>query len=168
MYIKELPDPEAVGGKGKTFRQMVVSKIDVRDHDECWPSTCAVTGKGYGKFGFNKKFYLMPRATYHCFVVPIPPDLVVLHSCDNPVCCNPSHLSAGTISDNHQDMIRKGRAARKGATGERNSHARLTRQQVDDMRAMYAGGGWSYHKLAPVFGVAWQTIADVISGRHWK
>jgi hypothetical protein len=36
--------------------------------------------------------------------------MVVMHSCDNPPCCNPAHLSAGTVRDNALDMIAKGRA----------------------------------------------------------
>jgi hypothetical protein len=39
----------------------------------------------------------------------IPSDLVVLHSCDNPRCCNIRHLSIGTQADNLKDMFQKGR-----------------------------------------------------------
>jgi hypothetical protein len=33
-----------------------------------------------------------------------------LHTCDNPPRVRQSHLFTGTLSDNTQDMIRKGRA----------------------------------------------------------
>lgn len=37
------------------------------------------------------------------------PAVKVLHSCDNPPCCNPRHLSFGTQADNITDMHSKGR-----------------------------------------------------------
>lgn len=35
--------------------------------------------------------------------------MVIMHSCDNPKCVNPAHLSQATNSDNIKDMHRKDR-----------------------------------------------------------
>ena len=40
---------------------------------------------------------------------PILDDLCVLHHCDNPPCCDVTHLFLGTKADNNVDMASKGR-----------------------------------------------------------
>lgn len=42
-------------------------------------------------------------------VGPIPAGRVVMHSCDNPCCVRPSHLTVGSVADNQADMASKGR-----------------------------------------------------------
>lgn len=65
--------------------------------------------RGYGKLNINGKQKRAHRVSYEMFKHKIPPGLVVMHSCDNPGCVNPDHLSTGTQNDNIQDMIKKGR-----------------------------------------------------------
>jgi hypothetical protein len=40
---------------------------------------------------------------------PIPPGMVILHTCDFPPCINPAHLKLGTRAENNKDMKAKGR-----------------------------------------------------------
>jgi hypothetical protein len=42
---------------------------------------------------------------------PVPDGLIVRHKCDNPPCVNPDHLLVGTMQDNTNDMISRGRAS---------------------------------------------------------
>lgn len=67
---------------------------------------------------------------------PPPGKPFAMHSCDNPSCYEPSHLSWGSPNDNVQDAKRKGRVP----NGEGHWNARLTAGQVQEIRRRKAGG----------------------------
>lgn len=88
-------------------------KVLTQGRDDCWLWKAAVNGTGRGQFRMDRghsSTTTAPRAAYTLFVGEIPEGMVVMHSCDEPMCVNPRHLSLGSLSDNTQDMIRKGRA----------------------------------------------------------
>lgn len=86
----------------------------------------------------------------------------VCHRCDNPPCCNPDHLFLGTPAENSADMARKGRAARN-APG-----AKLTDEQVREIRRRYAAGEGSTHVLAPQYGVTAMSVWKVVAGKTYR
>jgi hypothetical protein len=52
----------------------------------------------------------------------IPAGLDVMHKCDNPPCCNPSHLELGTRKQNLQDSAARGRHPLKAKTHCKRGH----------------------------------------------
>lgn len=102
----------------------------------------------------------------------IPPGLVVLHSCDNPPCVNPAHLSVGTQGENNADRDRKGRVCRekhRAATpkGEAHAHHKLTEAQVLEIRRRGEEGEGAY-SIAPDFGVTRRAVDYILSGKTWR
>lgn len=87
----------------------------VRKSDGCWPWIKSRQPYGYGRFNYQGKQVQAHRVAWILTNGPIPDDLCVLHSCDNPPCCNPDHLFLGTKGDNNRDCIRKGRGRWKVA-----------------------------------------------------
>ncbi len=82
------------------------SKVD-RSGD-CWLWTAARRPLGYGALKVGGRVLHAHRVAYELVYGKIPPDLIVLHICDNPPCVNPAHLRVGTRSENTRDMYAKG------------------------------------------------------------
>ena len=148
------------------------SYVDNHRAGECWPWLRARSG-GYGQLQFAGRVQKAHRVAYQLAVGPLRSDLVVMHTCDNPPCCNPAHLVLGTRIDNNRDRVSKGRSAtgdRHGTRthpglwrGERNGRARLTEAQVRAIRLTTS----SVSQLARDYGVSRRAIAGVISRRKW-
>jgi hypothetical protein len=89
-------------------------RVDRRSDAECWPWLGSSDRDGYGLVTVRK-----PKRRRGAHRVALALSLgvdvdelrgcVVRHSCDNPPCCNPAHLSSGTQADNMSDAWDKGR-----------------------------------------------------------
>jgi hypothetical protein len=99
------------------------------DPAACWLWVGTRYPNGYGQFWTGQHKIGAHRFSYELAHGPITERLWVCHSCDNPPCVNPAHLSLGSQLENMQDKVRKGRAA----TGERNGkHTHPERIQRGD------------------------------------
>jgi hypothetical protein len=86
------------------------SRIEKKDPDECWPFLLkSRNSKGYGRIAIGQRLYLPHVVAYIGIHGDIPKGLLILHRCDNPICCNPSHLYAGTHQQNMEDAKRNGK-----------------------------------------------------------
>lgn len=141
-------------------------KVDQRGLDECWPFTGATNEHGYGVIHRRGRMLKAHRVAFRLRVGPIPAGHHVLHTCDNPPCCNPAHLYAGTRSDNMRDMVERKR--RNTAVGVRNGRARLTAAAVAEARAGYTGRRGECKALCERFGVHENTMLAALHGRTWK
>lgn len=134
--------------------------------ESCWEWIAGKHGFGYGMFCINSKNERAHRVAWELTNGEIPDGLWVLHKCDNPCCVNPNHLFLGTVQDNIEDMINKGRHLIVG--GESNSSARLTWVQVKAIRKQYAKNNISQHALAKQMGVSPGTIWNIVHGKTWR
>ena len=94
--------------------------------------------------------------------------LQVLHSCDNPSCCNPFHLALGTQMENIQDMIKKGRAKR--LKGSQNPNAKIKESDVVKARkiAVPYSRTLGHSALARRLGISPANFNRIMNGKAWK
>lgn len=148
------------------------TKVDKRGPDECWPWIGCRNTKGYGTLSRSlgrrgrSQHYLAHRFSWEAVNGPVPTGLYILHSCDNPPCCNPAHLRPGSQQDNVSDMWDKNRQGpRLGVRAEKNPRCTVSDAQVIEIQHRWAAGEHSID-LAKEFCVGRDTIDNYCrSGR---
>ena len=172
--------------------QKFESKFTKGGPDECWVWERGKFGSGYGQFSAIGECRAN-RVAYRIYVGPIPDGLCVCHSCDNPACVNPSHLTLGTNKQNSEDMVSKGRQARGDQNGSRlhpeklrrgnnhparihpeyllrgeyNNKTKLKVCQVVEIRKRHSRGE-SCASLGREFGVYGSTIQGIVKRTGWR
>ena len=133
---------------------------------ECIEWHKARTVKGYGTVRVGGRRLYAHRLAY-CKANGLDYDdikgKIVMHTCDNPPCCNPAHLKLGTHEDNVADRVAKGRSA----TGVAHGLSKLDWDKVAEIRALSASGA-TQRGLGKLYGVASPTIHQILHNRTWK
>ena len=121
---------------------------------------------------FMDRLEYMNRYYYKELFGEIPEGLVVRHKCDNPACVNPEHLELGTHQDNTNDKIKRGRFRQGNVYGSKNNFAKLTEEQVLEIRKTHIKGVGSRKgntkELANKYGVSITLINQISRKDIWK
>lgn len=99
---------------------------------DCWEWTGASIKKdGRGIFWLDRKNQIASRVALSMKLGrPLGIGIFACHSCDNPKCCNPSHLWEGDNKQNIHDARSKGRLARMDQTHCRKGGHPLTGENL--------------------------------------
>ena len=142
------------------------SKVSIGNEKECWNWTGSKNGFGCGLLQLNGTVIAAPRVSWFIYYEYDLGELFACHKCDNPSCCNPHHLFAGTHSDNIKDMYNKKR--RIAYHGEQVSNAKLTNEQAKLIRKLYyPRTNKRRFEIAKMFNVSEGTIQGVVYNRRY-
>jgi len=139
-----------------------MSKVSPEPNSGCWLWDSHIQPNGYGQFRLEGRTQYAHRAAYAIFVEEISDGLNVLHKCDNRCCVNPSHLWAGTQSDNLDDMVAKNRHPDR--KGEKAIKVVLTDKEIPLIRSAIG----SAREVGERFGVSGSTVWAIRNGKTWK
>lgn len=132
----------------------------------CWIWQASKSRYGYGKILWKGRLVGAHRVSWELSHGPLSPGQNVLHNCpggDNPSCVRPDHLWLGTFKQNSEDAMRKGRMPR----GEQSHFAKLTDQDVLDLRALSPRGKNNIQKIAEDYGISSTELSRILRGDRW-
>lgn len=160
QFCGESFTPQARTQKYCSLSHACLSRITLREPGKCWEWIGTIDKNGYGKVQFLKTEYRAHRAMWQLTNGDIPGGLRVCHHCDNPTCCNPSHLFLGTDKDNHADCKAKGRNVK----GTKHGRSKLTEKDVLEIRA----SSDTQTELARQYGVTQSQIWSICHHHTWR
>lgn len=164
---------------------------------DCWLWTAGTGNFGYGMFQIAARTTRgAHRVAWYLGSGEWPPaDRSVLHTCDAPACVRNDeagtyvvngihlprfgHLFLGTQADNMADRTMKGRAATGGhngkythperiARGAEVGSAKLTAEQVLEIRALAASAPVNYSALGRQFNVTCHAVRLIVLRKNWR
>lgn len=161
-------------GRPANTPDVLWSKVEKKGEDECWPWIGYRNKQGYGRVMINDWSYYAHRVIFNLanpgvinLKAPKSSDETgfLLHSCDNPCCCNPKHLRVGTHADNMADKATKGRTP--NFKGDKGPRAKLTMTQARQARQLKVEGA-STRELAVRFGISLPSMKTLLAGKSYK
>lgn len=137
------------------------SKVAIGSRDNCWLWQGHIKTNHYGCYKRKGHETSAHRYAYEQANGKIDDGLLCLHTCDVRACVNPWHLYLGTHEENARDREQRDRGNRM--FGEDNPAAKLSANQVEEIRLLYASGNYFQKDLAKQFGVRQSAISRIVN-----
>ena len=144
----------------------------IENENGCWICTSHKgTKAGYPFYNYNGKRTTMSRYIYSKYYGELPENVIVngeikkvviMHTCDNPMCINPKHLICGTQKDNLHDMQNKGR--KWAPQGNEHPSSKLTKDNAIDILKDKR----TIREIAKDYNVHHSTIWGIKKHKYWK
>lgn len=140
--------------------ERIMSRIVKPEGDGCWDAGPDTGRDWYGQVSHEGKNLKCHQVVWEHHNGPVPDGKVIRHKCDNMRCARPDHLELGTVADNVQDAVKRGRVSK----GVSRYNAKLDDLAIQEIRYSTEQG----KVLARKYGVSPSSISMVRSGNSWK
>ena len=135
------------------------AKVEKKGPEECWEWKASKTKRGYGQIRIEGKAIGAHRISLQIKLGrEIVEGLVAKHSCDNPSCVNPNHLTEGTQSENLKEAYERGRIVLS---------SKLTETDVLEIREICKEGLLMQKEIAELYGIGQQSVSFIVNRKTW-
>ncbi len=130
---------------------------------------------GYPKISYEGKHWRINRLIVTLRDGPIPPGVLVRHTCDRVLCIEEAHLISGSPAQNMQDKVTRNRQSKGDAhratlrpsRGEHHPRTKRTVADIEDIRNQRKYGV-PLRILAEQYSMSISGIHHICTGRAWK
>ena len=156
-------------GRPANTPEVLWSKVDKKGLDECWEWKGTKNTGGYGRTQINGMSYYAHRVIFNL----ANPNTITLagpknrkafgflmHTCDNPPCCNPKHLIVADQKANMKDRKEKNRANLR--IGTNHQRAVFTKEEETEILRLRKEFGYTIKELSTKFGKNLSTMKTMI------
>jgi hypothetical protein len=119
---------------------------------------------GYPRAKHGGKMWRLNRLIFTFVNGKIPEGKVIGHRCNNKGCINPNHLYLTTPAENSTQAKLDGLYRQ----GVENGRAKLTEDQVKEIRRSYYEDSLSQDKLAIHFDLSQSTVSAIVRNKTYK
>ena len=173
-YRKKVGREVGSSGRPANTPEVLWSKVDKKGEDDCWNWKGYKNVQGYGRTWINDCGYYAHRVIFdlanpNTITLSAPKDTdetgFLLHTCDNPSCCNPKHLWVGSHWDNMADKVAKGRSP--DFSGGKGPRCKLSMAQAREIRQLRKEGV-SARDLAKRYEISLPSIKTLLRGNSYR
>jgi hypothetical protein len=173
-YRKKVGREVGSSGRPANTPEVLWSKVDKKGEDDCWNWKGYKNVQGYGRTWIDDHGYYAHRVIFNLanpntINLSAPKDTdesgFLLHTCDNPSCCNPKHLWVGNHADNMADKVAKGRSP--DYSGDKGPRCKLSMVQAREIRQLRKEGV-SARDLAKRYEISLPSIKTLLRGDSYK
>lgn len=135
------------------------SKVHKGGSNKCWEWQASKSIYGYGQIQINKKRRPAHTISWELYNGrKIRSGYHIHHICENKCCVNPAHLIEITNGE-HKTLHQ---------LGEHNYNAKLTWENVAEIKYLYSTTLFSQRGLAKIFAVTQSVIHNIVNNKSWN
>lgn len=156
------PEHTKMPTKGMSVRERFEYYLTEPNNNGCREWSGPVFNSGYGSLNTPEGNISASKYAYTYWNdEEIPTGYVVRHTCDNPPCVAKKHLVLGTVQDNVDDRVTRGRSYK--AYGDSHFNTKISDSKVREIFELRAQG-WTHQKIADHIGTARRYVGKILSG----